>query len=279
MDINYLVHSNYFSTVIAAMALLMVPLILPIIRKISGINISKVASVGGGMAITAVFAFMVPDVISKIKAVSTHTDIKYLQQEHHLMYFVFISFLAAFCMMYALEKIALDRTKNEAKPDSFVFYFHMGILSLTIMALVSSFPILAASSVYALGIICLLATFEIFLEEIALLKHFNSLYSRFGRYIIMLAIILGLYLGIELFDQESTAFTLLTQAFVIGTILTAVIKNEFDIINQSNNYALFISSVAFKAIIIFCVITIQDANMVKNSDKQESTHLMVSSSH
>lgn len=270
MDINCLTHCSYFSAVIASLILLLAPMVLPIIRKFSGVDVSKIASVGGGMAISAVFVFMIPDVVAKIKPVSAHTSIKFLQQEHHLMCVIFITFLAAFCLMYALEKIALDRTKKKAKPDSFVFYFHMGVLGAMLIALTSVFPALA-SSTYAIGIVCVLGFFEIFLEEIALVKHFKTLYSKVGRYIVMLAIVIGLGLGIGFFKQESTVFTLLTQAFVIGMILTAVIKNEFDIINQSNNYPLFIASVIFKTAIIFYVMLLEDANAAKNISHHKST--------
>lgn len=265
MDMTCIANCNFTVTTIATMVLLLIPMVLPIIRKFHNANISKIASVGGGMAIAAVFVFMVPDVISKIKIVSANTNIEFLKQEHHLMFLVFMTFLAAFCTMYALEKIALDRTKIRAKPDRFVFYLHMGILCAMLIALVSSFPALAASSTYAIGIVCALAVFEIFLEEIALLKHFDTLYSYVGRYLVMIAIAVGWGIGIKFFKQETTIFTLLTQAFVIGMILTAVIKNEFDIINQSNNYRLFIIAVVLKVFIIFGVILIEDANTSKKS--------------
>ena len=47
-----------------------------------------------------------------------------LKAEHHLMFVVFTTFLVAFCAMYALEKVALDRTKVKAEPSLFVFYLH-----------------------------------------------------------------------------------------------------------------------------------------------------------
>jgi len=265
MDIMCIANCNFTATAIATMVLLVIPMVLPIIRKFHNANISKIASVGGGMAIAAVFVFLMPDVLSKIKIVSANTNIAFLKHEHHLMFLVFVTFLAAFCTMYALEKIALDRTKIKAKPDSFVFYLHMAILCAMLIALVSSFPALAASSAYAIGIVCALAVFEIFLEEIALLKHFEALYSYVGRYLVMIAIVAGWGIGVKFFNQETTIFTLLTQAFVIGMILTAVIKNEFDAINQSNNYTLFIVAVVFKVFIIFGVIAIEDANALKKS--------------
>ena len=265
MDIMCIANCNFMTTAIATMVLLVLPMVLPIIRKFHNANISKIASVGGGMAIAAVFVFLMPDVLSKIKIVSANTNIAFLKHEHHLMFLVFVTFLAAFCTMYALEKIALDRTKIKAKPDSFVFYLHMAILCAMLIALVSSFPALAASSAYAIGIVCALAVFEIFLEEIALLKHFEALYSYVGRYLVMIAIVAGWGIGVKFFNQETTIFTLLTQAFVIGMIFTAVIKNEFDAINQSNNYALFIVAVVFKVFIIFGVIAIEDANALKKS--------------
>lgn len=265
MDIMCIANCNFTATAIATMVLLVLPMVLPIIRKFHNANISKIASVGGGMAIAAVFVFLMPDVLSKIKIASANTNIAFLKHEHHLMFLVFVTFLAAFCTMYALEKIALDRTKIKAKPDSFVFYLHMAILCAMLIALVSSFPALAASSAYAIGIVCALAVFEIFLEEIALLKHFEALYSYVGRYLMMIAIVAGWGIGVKFFNQETTIFTLLTQAFVIGMILTAVIKNEFDAINQSNNYTLFIVAVVFKVFIIFGVIAIEDANALKKS--------------
>ena len=71
------------------------------------------------------------------------------------------------------------------------------------IALVSSFPLLAKASFYAIGLVCALAVFEIFLEEIALLKHFGELYSHLGRYVIMLAIAIGWVLGLKFSSHET----------------------------------------------------------------------------
>lgn len=256
---------NFLATAIAVMILLLVPMALPIIRELPNFNISKVSSIGGGMAMAAVFVFMVPDVIAKISHVAAHTNIEFLKQEHHLMFLVFTTFLTAFCTMYALEKIALDRTKVNAAPSFFVFCLHMGVLCAMLIALVSSFPVLSKASFYAIGIVCALAVFEIFLEEVALLKHFGALYSHLGRYIVMLAIVIGWILGLKFITQETTVFTLMTQAFVIGMILTAVVKGEFDLINQSNNYIIFIVSAFTKVLIVLGLITIEDANIAKKA--------------
>ncbi|MEI7493030.1 MAG: hypothetical protein WCJ92_00325 [Alphaproteobacteria bacterium] len=265
MDMTCTADPNFLATAIAVMILLLVPMALPIIRSIPNFNVSKVSSIGGGMAMAAVFVFMVPDVVAKISTVAANTNIEFLKQEHHLMFLVFTTFLVAFCTMYALEKVALDRTKVKAEPSLFVFYLHMGILCAMLIALVSSFPVLAKASFYAIGIVCSLAVFEIFLEEVALLKHFGALYSHVGRYIVMLAIVIGWALGLKFITQESSVFTLMTQAFVIGMILTAVVKGEFDLINQSNNYIIFIVSAFTKVLIVLGLINIEDANVAKRA--------------
>ena len=246
--------ANFLATAIAVMILLLLPMALPIIRSIPGFNVSKASSIGGGMAMAAVFVFMVPDVMGKIHEVSATTSIEFFKQKHHLIFGVFATFLFAFCTMYALEKIALDSTKINAAPSKTVFYLHMGVLCAMLVALVSSFPALSKASFYAIGIVCALAVFEIFLEEVALLKHFGDLYSHVGRYVVMLAIVLGWGLGLKFINQDTTVFTLMTQAFVIGMILTAVIKGEFDLINQSNNYITFIVSALIKTLIVLGLI-------------------------
>ena len=273
MDMTCTSDPNFLATAIAVMILLLIPMALPILREFPGFNISKVSSIGGGMAMTAVFVFMVPDVIAKIAHVSAHTNIEFLKAEHHLMFVVFTTFLAAFCTMYALEKVALDKTKASVKPSLFVFYLHMGILCAMLIALVSSFPALSKASFYAIGLVCMLAVFEIFLEEIALLKHFGDLYSHRGRYIVMLAIIIGWIIGIKFFTQETSVFTLMTQAFVIGMILTAVVKGEFDLINQSNNYIIFIIAAFVKVLIVLGLIFIEDANVAKKAGQTEKSAL------
>ncbi len=263
--------ANFLATAIAVMLLLLLPMALPIIRSIPGFNVSKISSIGGGMAVAALFVFMVPDVIDKIDAVAAETNITFLKQANHLVFVVFATFLFAFCIMYALEKIALDSTKVNAKPSKVLFFLHMGVLCAMLIALVSSFPALAKASFYAIGIVCCLAIFEIFLEEVALLKHFGDLYSHVGRYIVMLSIVIGWGLGLKFINQETTVFTLLIQAFVTGMILTAVIKGEFDLINQSNNCIIFIVSAFTKALIVLGLITIEDANALAAKKAAEAT--------
>ena len=255
--------SIFLAATIATIILLFLPIALPIIRRIPGFNPSKTSSIGGGMAMAAVFVFMLPDVISKIHSVASETDIEFLKNEGHLMFVVFSTFLLAFCTMYALEKIALDSTKINITPNRFIFFLHMVILCSMLVTLVSAFPTLASASVYALGIVCSLAVFEIFLEETALLKHFNKLYSKVGRYLVLASLIGGWALGLQFADQQTTVFTLMFQAFVIGMILTAVIKGEFDLINQSNNYITFVVSASIKTLIILGIIFIEDAHLAK----------------
>ncbi len=83
----------------------------------------------------------------------------------------------------------------------------------------------------------------------------------------MLAIIIGWILGIKFFAQETSVFTLMTQAFVIGMILTAVVKGEFDLINQSNNYIIFIIAAFVKVLIVLGLIFIEDANVAKKNEQ------------
>lgn len=271
---NCLYDPNFLPATIATIILLFLPIALPVIRRIPRFNASKTASIGGGMAMAAVFVFMLPDVISKIPNVAEETNIEFLKTEAHLMFAVFSTFLLAFCTMYALEKIALDSTKINVTPSKFIFFLHMLILCAMLVTLVSSFPALANASVYALGIVCSLAVFEIFLEETALLKHFNKLYSNVGRYLVLLSLIGGWALGLQFENQQTTVFTLLFQAFVIGMILTAVIKGEFDLINQSNNYVTFVVAASIKTLIILGIIFIEDANLAKKAE-QLKTELQI----
>lgn len=262
--------SSFLAATIATLILLLLPIALPVIRRIPKFNASKTASVGGGMAMAAVFVFMLPDVISKIHGVAAETEIAFLKSESHLMFVVFSTFLFAFCIMYALEKIALDSTKINVTPNKFIFFLHMLILCSMLITLVSSFPSLANASVYALGIVCSLAIFEIFLEETALLKHFNHLYSTVGRYLVLASLVIGWIIGLKFADQQTTAFTLMFQAFVIGMILTAVIKGEFDLINQANNYRIFVIAATIKTLIILGIIFIEDNGAAKKEEAFQS---------
>lgn len=262
--------SSFLAATIATLILLLLPIALPVIRRIPKFNASKTASVGGGMAMSAVFVFMLPDVISKIHGVAAETEIAFLKSEGHLMFAVFSTFLFAFCIMYALEKVALDSTKINVTPNKFIFFLHMLILCSMLITLVSSFPALANASVYALGIVCSLAIFEIFLEETALLKHFNHLYSTVGRYLVLASLVIGWVIGLKFADQQTTVFTLMFQAFVIGMILTAVIKGEFDLINQANNYRIFVTAATIKTLIILGIIFIEDSGAAKKEEAFQS---------
>jgi len=260
--------ANFLATAIAVMIILLMPMALPIIRSIPGFNVAKASSIGGGMALAAVFIFMVPDVISKIPAVAAETNIDFLKEEHHLMFMIFTTFLFAFCIMYALEKVAIDSTKANVKPGKVVFYLHIGVLCAMLACLTSSFPALSQASFYAIGIVCALAVFEIFLEEVALLKHFGDLYSHTGRYVVMLATVIGWFIGMKFVNQGSTVFTLLVHAFVIGVILTAVVKAEFDLINQANNYIIFLISAFVKTVIVLGIIFIEDSSVAQKAAQQ-----------
>jgi hypothetical protein len=80
---TYSHNGNFLADAIAVMILLLMPMALPIIRSIPGFNLSKMSSIGGGMAIGAVFAFLIPDLMGKIHNVAAETNIEFLKQKPH----------------------------------------------------------------------------------------------------------------------------------------------------------------------------------------------------
>lgn len=258
---------TFMTTAIAVMILLLVPMCIPLLKRFPNINIGKITSIGAGLAMAVVFACFLPDLISKIDFVSTHTTIEFFKDVGHLNFFLFVTFLLGFCLMYTLEKISIDRTKNNKDPSAFLFYVHMMVVCSMLILLVSSFPAMAKTSIYTMGIVCALAAFEIFLEETTLTKHFGTIYSHEGRLVITTAIIVGWIAGIKLFGHDTTVFTLLVHAFVMGVILTAIVKCEFDLINQENNYVIFLIAVFVKVCIIFGLLLIEDAKKAEAAAK------------
>lgn len=267
---------TFMTTAIAVMILLLVPMCIPILKKFPNINLSKITSMGAGMAMASVFAFFLPDLISKVSFVASHTEIGFLKDVGHLNFFLFVTFLAAFCFMYTLEKISIDHTKNNHEPSTFLFLVHMMVVCSMLILLVSSFPAMAKTSFYTIGVVCALAAFEIFLEETTLTKHFGAIYSHEGRLVITTAIIVGWIAGIKLFGNETTVFTLLVHAFVMGVILTAIVKCEFDLINQENNYIIFLVSVFVKVCIIYGLVLLDDAKKIEEAAKLNPTKAYVS---
>lgn len=268
---------TFMTTAIAVMILLLVPMCIPLLKKFPNINLNKITSTGAGMAMAVVFASFLPDLISKIGFVSTHTTIDFFKDIGHLNFALFVTFLLGFCVMYTLEKISLDRTKNKQDPSTFLFYVHMTVVCSMLILLVSSFPAMAQTSSYTIGIVCALAAFEIFLEETTLTKHFGSIYSHEGRLVITTAIIVGWIAGIKLFGHDTTVFTLLVHAFVMGVILTAIVKCEFDLINQENNYVVFLIAVFVKICIIFGLILLEDRKKAEEAAKLNINQAVVSS--
>lgn len=250
---------TFMATAIAVVVLMFVPIFIPILKKFPSINMSKLTSLGAGLATASIFAFFIPDLVSKIPSVAAHTDITFLKNPEHLTFFVFVAFLIAFCVMYTLEKVAVEYTKNNKEPSFFLFCVHMFVVCSMLVLLASSFPAMAKTSFYIIGVVSVLAAFEIFLEEAGLSKHFSSIYSSEGRVIISLAIVVGWIAGIKLFGHETTVVTLLSQAFAMGMILTAIVKCEFDLINQDSNYIIFVVSVIVKTCIIYALILVGDA--------------------
>lgn len=267
---------TFMTTAIAVMILLLVPMCIPLLKKFPGINLSKVTSMGAGLAMASVFAFFLPNLLSKVSFVASHTEIGFLKDVGHLNFFLFVTFLVAFCFMYTLEKISVDHTKNNHEPSTFLFLVHMLVVCSMLILLVSSFPAMAQTSFYTIGVVCALAAFEIFLEETTLTKHFGAIYSHEGRLVITTAIIVGWIAGIKLFGNETTVFTLLAHAFLMGVILTAVIKCEFDLINQENNYIIFLVSVFVKVCIIYGLVLLDDAKKTEEAAKLNPPKVAIS---
>jgi hypothetical protein len=125
----------------------------------------KFNSVAGGLGIVSILVAMMPGIVSTIPLILAEDHWTYLTTFPRVSYVIFLTILFGFFLMYALEKLAHDKTKSGGDPSNILYYVHLSCLGMFLFVAVSVLPAIAKGSLASLYFFSSILCFEIFMEE------------------------------------------------------------------------------------------------------------------
>lgn len=200
--------------------------------KFNDVPRSAALSFAGGVSVAYVFILIFPELVEAQEAISDHGMLAYL--EHHA-YLVALAGLTGF---YGLERcvkhsrgVHTEEEKNSDKAAGIgVFWVHIISFSLY-NALIGYLLVYRESETFELVLFVLAMGFHFLVNDHALIKHHRNAYLHYGRWILSGAILFGW--GIGQFAEVSEATTSVLFAFLAGSIILNVLKEELPEDRQS----------------------------------------------
>ena len=183
-------------------------------------------SFAGGVSLSYVFLEIFPE-LSHAQEELQHSDIILVQYlENHVYILALIGLLVFYILNFlALRTKLLKQSKSEiAHDDSTVFWIHIGAFSLLNVIFGYLLQNLSEHGLIACILFFIAVALHFFIIDDNLREHHKSLYDRFGRWILVGAIVLGTVIGQVAHLNE--AGVAIVWSFLAGSIILNVLKRE-----------------------------------------------------
>ena len=232
---------------------LLVPVLTYYLRNFFPQNMDKFNSVAGGLGIVSIIVAMIPGIVSTIPEVLAKDHWKHLVTYPQVSYALFLSVLAGFITMYTLAKLAYQKTAKGEDPSNLLYFVHLLCLCVVLFSAVSALPAIARGGAVSLYLFTSVLCFEIFLEENGLIRHYKERFHNGTRAIIVGSGILGYIYGIYFIKYMPYLISSSIEGLIIGFLLLAIVKTEFDLLEQRSHFPTFLLSVLFKVALLYFI--------------------------
>lgn len=246
-----MLHPEYGGPLLAAFGLASVHLFSQKLRMLDGIPRNRFLSVAGGMAVAFVFLRLLPAVISGQEVLARAAEGTFL---HFLDRHVFVATLLSLLVFYGLEHAARaskqrqQERQGEAKTSHEVFWLHMGTFG--VMNLLIGYLLIhnRERSLLALLLFFIAMTLKFVVNDHALHRDHKDRYDRIGRYLLALAVLLGV--GIRLLVKLPEPAPVLLQAVLAGAVLLNVLKEEIPSAQKARYGAFLSGALGYAALLL-----------------------------
>ena len=232
---------------------LLMPIFTYSLRNFFPQNMDKFNSIAGGLGIVSIIVAMIPGIVTAIPLILAHDHWTYLSNYPRVAYVLFLAVLLGFFIMYTLAKLAYDKTKKGEDPSNLLYFIHLFCLCIVLFVSVSVLPTLAKASVLSLYLFTSVICFEILLEENGLIQHYKERFHNGIRAIVVGFGVLGYVYGVHLAPHMPHLIYASVEAVIVGVLLLAIVKTEFDLLEQNSHFPTFLLSALFKVILLFLI--------------------------
>jgi hypothetical protein len=211
---------------VSAAALAALHVLAPRIRKLPLVPEHVTASFAGGIAVSYVFLHLLPElaegnerVRELLREVTVQAPITGLE--------IFLVALVGFTLFYGLERLAERHGRGgEASGSAGVFRLHLGSYALYNGIIGYTLPLTWRTGMAFAALFVVAMGLHFVLSDRGLEEHYGTRFDRWGpRLLLAAAVLLGWVLA-SLFAPTSTVTVSLLTAFLAGSILLNVFKEE-----------------------------------------------------
>ena len=238
---------------LCTLAVLLTPVLAYCLRSFFPQNLDKFNSIAGGLGIVSIIVAMIPSIVSTIPAVLEKDHWGHFTTYPQVSYTLFLSVLLGFIIMYTLAKLAYQKTAKGEDPSNLLYGMHLLCLCVVLFSAVSALPAIAKSGVVSFYLFTCVLCFEIFLEENELIRHYKQRFHNGTRAIIIGSGVLGYIYGTYFVKHMPYLISSSIEGLIIGFLLLAIVKTEFDLLEQRSHFPTFLLSALFKVILLYFI--------------------------
>jgi hypothetical protein len=246
------------AALVAAIILAAVHVVTPSLRFIEGTPRSAWLSIAGGVSVAYVFVHLLPELAAAQRSVGEMIGGTAFAERH-----VYLIALAGLAVFYGLDRLAkISRSRREGAPvgdaraagegkagtSPWVFAIHIG--SFAIYNTLIGYLLLhrEVMTLLALFFFTVAMALHFVVTDYGLGEDHKAQYLRFGRWILVCAVLTGLLVGYATEISEA-AIAVLT-AFLAGGVILNVLKEEVPSERQSRFWAFALGMVAYAAMLL-----------------------------
>ncbi|WP_435360540.1 hypothetical protein [Haloarchaeobius sp. DFWS5] len=197
-------------------------------------------SAAGGASVAYVFVLLFPEVSEIVLEVA--------DRGFFLEKFVTLFALLGFVVFYGVEVFVAQERREEPEESPLVFYGHVatfGAYNVLIgyLLVYQERPGLANLTLYALAM-----AFHFLVNDASLRRHHGDLYVDFGRWVLAGAVLAGALIALVLKVNELLVAVLF--AFLAGSIVFNVVKDEVPSVEESKFFAFSVGAAAYAIVLV-----------------------------
>lgn len=219
--------------------------------KFSYIPRSKWLSAAGGVSVSYVFIHLLPELKEWQDTFEESYHLTFEFLSHHL-YFVALLGLSMFYGLERAAKLSRGSEKESGEGKSIengqVFWVHIGSFSVYNALIGYLLTQSDEKTPLDLALFVLAMVFHFMVNDFGLLDHYRKKYMHRGRWIVSASILAGWAIGA--FTDISKIVVAVLFAFVAGSIILNVLKEELPEERKSNFWAFLAGTVIYSALLM-----------------------------
>lgn len=236
------------AALIAALGLALVHLYAGKLRFLEGTPRSVWLSVAGGVSVAYVFVHLLPEVseVQETLAEALGSALGFLENHGYLVA------LVGLIVFYGLERAAKASRKarggEEQATSSRVFWLHIGSFSLYNLLVGYLLVRRPEQGLWELVLFSVAMALHFVVNDFGLREHHKAAYTRSGRWVLAVAVLLGWLLA--LFGEASEAALALLLAFLAGGVILNVLKEELPAERESRFWPFAFGAATYAALLL-----------------------------